>query len=258
MSAAHTLAVHDAVSTCKVCGNATALYGVADFNKTCAEHWGRYFPLLGVPIYYHQCSHCGLVFTRAFDHWSNDQFREHIYNDDYVLVDPDYVDERPRALAGVMQDFVRQAPPLALLDYGGGNGKMATLLAEQGLNAQSWDPVANEGHDLPPLAAFDLVSAFEVMEHTPDPLKTAGEALGFLRENGALLFSTLTIDHLPPQAIHFWYIAPRNGHISIHTNRSLEIMFGTFGYRVHHFSNLYHLALKQAPDWLMARLDAHP
>ena len=32
-----------------------------------------------------------VIFTTAFDHWSKADYLQHIYNDDYVLVDPDWL-----------------------------------------------------------------------------------------------------------------------------------------------------------------------
>lgn len=39
-----------------------------------------------------------------------------------------------------------------------------------------------------------------------------------------------------------WYIAPRNGHITLHTRRSLVHLFAEHGYQVNHLSNSLHLA----------------
>jgi hypothetical protein len=64
------------------------------------------------------------------------------------------------------------------------------------------------------------------------------------------LFSTLTIDKLPPRSLEFWYIAPRNGHVTIHTRRSLAALAARFGKRLHHFSDGMHLCLTEPPAWL--------
>jgi SAM-dependent methyltransferase len=237
------------VSTCKICNAQATLYGVTDFNKSCEEARGYYLPLAGVPIYYHRCGECGLIFTHAFDQWSKADYVRHIYNDDYVLIDPDYVDSRPTGNAAFILNFVKKGKDLKCLDYGGGNGKLAGLLREGGLDAQSWDPMDAAGTP-PPAERFDFMSAFEVLEHTPDPVATVREAVGMLGSRGVLLFSTLTVDHVPARGMDNWYIAPRNGHITLYTRHALDTLFAQEGYRVHHFNDNLHLALNHDPDWL--------
>jgi SAM-dependent methyltransferase len=237
------------VSTCKVCNSEAPLYGVTDFNKSCEERRGHYLPLTGVAIYYHRCNDCGLVFTKAFDHWSKADYLQHIYNDDYELVDPDYIDTRPAGNAVFILDFIKKGQQLKCLDYGGGNGKLAGLLREGGVDSHSWDPMDETG-DVPPSGSFDFISAFEVLEHTPEPLATVQQALGLLNERGVLLFSTLTVDHVPARGMDNWYIAPRNGHITLYTRRSLQTLFDSMGYRLHHFNDNLHMALNEVPAWL--------
>jgi SAM-dependent methyltransferase len=236
-------------SACKVCQGEAPLNGVTDFNKNCEERNGPVLPLTGVPVFYHRCTQCGLVFTRAFDHWDKSDYLRHIYNHDYVLVDPDYIDSRPANFAALVADFIKAARGLKCLDYGGGNGRLTALLRERGIDGTSWDPMGEDG-DTPPAGPFDFISAFEVLEHTPEPAATVGQALDMLAQGGVMLFSTLTIDALPPRSMDFWYIAPRNGHITVYTRKSLQTLFGGFGFRVHHFNYNLHLAMKEAPAWL--------
>lgn len=103
---------------------------------------------------------------------------------------------------------------------------------------------------MPSPQTYDLVKAFEVMEHTPTPKITASQALSCLKPMGALLFSTHTFDKVPEPKTDFWYVSPRNGHITLHTRRSLKAMFKPMGYKVHHFNEDMHIAYKTLPTWL--------
>src|ERR1700733_6527054 len=131
---------------CKICGGQAELYGVVDFHKSCEEVRGIRFTLSGVPIYYYRCSNCKFVFTEAFDDWSAEQFKAHIYNEQYKLVDPDYETKRPRDNAdfiarhwGAIKEQVR------ILDYGGGNGILSATLRENGFRtALTYDPMVPE------------------------------------------------------------------------------------------------------------------
>jgi 2-polyprenyl-3-methyl-5-hydroxy-6-metoxy-1,4-benzoquinol methylase len=228
------------VTACKICGEAAPLHGVVDFNKTCEANRGKFFPLLGVPVWYHRCVNCQFLFTEQFDHWTTDMFRQHIYNDAYSDVDPDSGGFRAQGNGEGLIAFAHQIDAKRVLDFGGGDGAMARVLVEHGFDAMAWDPMHDQPE--PPAASFDLVSAFEVLEHTPTPLQTCRRALSFLREGGLFLFSTLTLDALPTQACDHAYIAPRNGHISIHTSRGLELLFARLDRQVHHFNPTLHLA----------------
>src|SRR5438552_17559320 len=113
---------------CKCCGGEATIFGVVDFNRNCEMPLKDPLSPSGIPVYYHRCGRCGFIFTTAFDHFTPDDFHRLIYNEKYVLVDPDYRDVRPARQA----EFVARRFPLAkdkrVLDYGGGSGRMAELL----------------------------------------------------------------------------------------------------------------------------------
>jgi hypothetical protein len=236
-------------TACKICGGIAPLYGVADFNKSCEELRGRYLPLLGIPVYYHRCESCGLVFTEALDAWQKADYRKHIYNDRYIEVDPDYAEARPREYAGIVRAFLQGRPSVRHFDYGGGNGRLAALLRAEGVDASTWDPMV-EGEQ-PPAGRFDLVTAFEVFEHTPVPNGTLQEMLGFCDAATPLIFfSTYTIDKVRSRSMDFWYLSPRNGHVTIHTESSLRALATRADLRMHHFGNGFHLAYRSLPSWV--------
>jgi SAM-dependent methyltransferase len=232
------------VAACKICGAAAALHGVTDFNKSCEASKGVHFPLSGVPVWYHRCPNCQFLFSVQFDHWTPAMFRQYIYNESYALVDPDVGGARAERDSVPLIAFARQVNAGRILDYGGGEGGLARILTEHGFAATSWDPMHAEPA-APSETDFDLVTAYEVLEHTPTPARTCREALSFVRPGGLFLFSTLTLDALPPQSCDHWYIAPRNGHISIHSAASLRLLFAGLGWRVHTYGPHHHLAFAE-------------
>ena len=232
---------------CKICGARTELQGCVDAGRSCERLRNIYLPLSGAPVYYHRCLHCRFVFTIAFDAWSSDDFRREIYNESYAAADPDYADgSRARANAALTENAMRQFGATRVLDYGGGDGTLAAALRAKGLDATSWDPITDRDNAAPAAGSFDLVTAFEVFEHTPTPFETASQALSLLRPKGHLLFSTLLMDDLPRQATDHWYIAPRNGHISLHTRASLQALFDRLGWAVRFVNHNLHIAQQRA------------
>ena len=169
------------ITKCKVCGSSANFFGAVDFNKNCA---GRDLGLSNIPICYHRCQNCGLIFTKAFDHWSKEDFLFHIYNDEYITVDPGYVSSRPKSDALELSAIIKQKKDLKILDYGGGNGTCAVELRHAGFDADFWDPISLDVNEMPDKNAYDVVSAFEVFEHTPTPIETFAEALSFMKKMG--------------------------------------------------------------------------
>lgn len=74
-----------------MCRAACALLDVVDLKKSCEEQRGKYRALAGLPIYYALCGQCGFCFAPELQTWTLDKFEEWIYNNEYILVDPDYV-----------------------------------------------------------------------------------------------------------------------------------------------------------------------
>jgi len=235
---------------CTVCGAPSPLAGVVDFHKSCLERDGKHLPLLGVPVYYRRCSRCGLVFADTMLRWSDEDFARHIYNADYPVVDPDYAEVRPVGNAGwLIRLLGAAAREMTVIDYGGGNGRLAAELRGAGLRAATVDP--HVPHVAPDFGGADVVTAFEVFEHAMRPPRVLDEMLALLKPGGALIFSTL----LQPAdfssvGLAWWYVAPRNGHVSIHSRRSLETLLFSRGLRLASFSDGMHLAFRQPPVFL--------
>lgn len=241
-----------AVTRCKCCKATARLFDVCDLNKNCEERNGLFLDLSGIPIYYYRCSQCGFIFTEAFDNLDQSEFSSLIYNSDYLRVDPDYATERPNLLAQLITNtFINSRDAIKVLDYGGGNGGLAQRLIENGFNQVSvYDPFTPEFAQKPS-EKFHLILAFEVVEHVPDLYETFSHITDLLDpQRGFITMSTVL---QPPEIDRlkggWWYIAPRNGHISIHTLQSLQTVINSFGLKLVSTDQSIHCAFRQIPDF---------
>jgi tetratricopeptide (TPR) repeat protein len=236
---------------CKICRGATAYIGAVDFNKSCAEQTGTFLQPSGIAVPYRRCSVCEFVFTTFCDAWTPDQFAQRIYNSDYATVDPDYGDARPRGNANVIaRTFDAWKATLAVLDYGSGSGVLAAHLAEGGFEATaSYDPYSNP--DASVLARrYDIVTCFEVLEHHPDPVAAIREIAGVLNPDGIVVLSTLVQGaDFEREGLQWWYVGPRNGHVSIFSRTALATAWGAFGFQVGSMNDDLHVAFRNVPDF---------
>ncbi len=236
---------------CKLCGALAPHVGSVDFNRHSTLDGKPVLSLSHVLVPYNRCSACGFLFSAAFDGWSQDDFKCHIYNSDYALVDPDYETARPLAnLTWFEALFEKDKATLRILDYGGGNGRLTDIAREAGFaDCSSYDPFVPE-HSTTPSGTYQLVSCFETIEHVPQPLQIIETLCNLAGESGLILFSTL----LQPEEIeriglNWWYVVPRNGHISLFSPKSLQDSFNRFGFRVAAFDHNKFLAFRNVPEF---------
>jgi len=247
--------VSSAPLACKICDTPAGLYGVVDFHKSCEELRGFHLPLSGVPIYYRRCAACGFLFTDAFDDWGENQFKTHIYNDGYHAVDPDYRTARPSGNAGfVANTWGAHKTGMRVLDFGGGNDIFCSALRANGFPvAITYDPMVPE-HASRPEGKFNLVTCFETLEHLPDPVAGIARIAECVAEPGAVFYSTLTQPaDFDKYGLSWWYVGPRNGHISLFTKQALAAAWARHGYKTVALNDGVHLAFRTLPShWGLA------
>ena len=248
-------AAHTACPDCPVCQGKTALLDVMDLNKVCGEPGAHFQGLSGTPIYYALCGQCGFCFAPAMAAWDLETFADKIYNADYVTIDPDCVAHRPRGFAQSLDPlFGAHRGTFSHLDYGGGNGMLSQLLAQAGWRSTSYDPFVNTDTDPASLGKFDLITAFEVFEHVPDPHALMHALRGLLAPQGVVYFSTQLSDGYvhPGKRLDWWYAAPRNGHISLFSKAALQHLAATHGFSLASNWVCFHALFTEKPAWAAA------
>jgi SAM-dependent methyltransferase len=120
--------------------------------------------------------------------------------------------------------------------------------------AVTYDPMTPE-HAHHPQGKFELVTCFETLEHLPDPAAGIASILEYVADPGLIFFTTLVQPgDFNNYGLHWWYVGPRNGHVSIFSKQALTRAFGRHDYKLVSFNDNVHLAFRTLPPFL-AHLD---
>ena len=215
--------------TCKVCCGAADFFDVTDFWKGSA--FFRFGPS-GIAVQHYRCRGCGFMWAPLFDDWTQEDFQRHIYNDDYGLVDGEYAGPRPKRTAEHMARWLEGFENARILDYGSGTGLFTQHMQEAGFKQVSgFDPFSQPTR---PSGRFDIITCFEVIEHSPTPVETMRDIASFLAEDGCIILGeSLQPPDIAKLRCGWWYCMPRNGHISFYTDRSMVVLAAQSGLLFH-------------------------
>ena len=174
-------------------------------------------------VKYYQCMQCGLLKTEK-PFWVEEAYDSVIANLDVGLVQRNiYLSELVRK---VLRTYFE--PCGKFLDYAGGYGLFVRLMRDKGFDFQRHDKycenIFSKYFDVPILdreaGRFELVTAFEVLEHIVDPVSELGK---LFEVTDSVLFTT---ELLPPDVVSvedWWYFVPETGqHITFYTEVSLR------------------------------------
>lgn len=119
-----------------------------------------------------------------------------------------------------------------VLDVGGGDGLLCRLLRDHELNCFVRDryarPTYAQGFQNPDFAKPELIVAFEVLEHYPQPRSDLQEL--FEQQPKAVVASTGIYSN---QNEDWWYLAPESGqHVFFYSRMALEQVAQQYGYEL--------------------------
>lgn len=182
-----------------------------------------------VPVTYHRCPACGMVM--ALDPtWLDEAYSSAIAKLDIGLLD------RCQILANVTATVLRaeRLRKGRFMDWAGGYGTLTRMLRDRGYDFAHTDPLATnvfaEGHEVDTVRGerFDMVTAFEVLEHLPNPVEALADVA---KVTDRLLLTTQVLPEPTPRPGEWWYYAPESGqHITFYTKASLQRLARELGF----------------------------
>jgi hypothetical protein len=207
-------------ASCRICGSAAKFLFAG---KVLQVHDVSYF----------QCDSCGFVQTED-PWWLPEAYTLPMNYSDTGLINRNVVNVRKTATA-LFFLFNREG---SFLDYGGGWGLFTRMMRDAGFDFYWHDPhcenIFARGFSLEDSTKdFDVVTAFEVLEHVADPVSEVKKLLSLGRN---VIFSTLLLPEPAPALEKWWYYSPEHGqHISFYTRKSLLLLASKLG--LHFASN---------------------
>lgn len=213
------------MTVCKICGTTTE-----DFDE--AVMLSQYC------VHYYLCPNCGFIQTEE-PYWQDDAYSDAIVDSDIGLVGRNvFLSNKVAAILSFCLPHCK-----FFLDYGGGYGIFVRLMRDAGFDFEWFDKYCDNlfaKQFVKEKEHYDLVTAFELFEHLPNPAEEIGKIIS-LGDN--ILFSTVLVPNPPPKVSDWWYYAPHGGqHISFYTESALKHLAKSFerhyvGYRdIHLFS----------------------
>src|SRR5580704_271178 len=197
---------------CKICGGASRLFDEAIVLK---KHKAMYF----------RCVDCGFLQTEE-PYWVEEAYSSAIAGQDVGIMARNLTNcHVVTAVLNLLFPGTSEA-----VDFGAGHGIFVRMMRDRGFNFFWSDPYASNdyarGFEAPSGKKVEFLTAFEVLEHLPDPVSDISRLME-LSDN--VFVSTGIVPTPTPKVNDWWYFMPSSGqHISFYTKESLQSLATRF------------------------------
>lgn len=202
-------------------------------------------------ISYFKCNHCGLVQTEP-PYWLEEAYHSAITALDLGLIKRN-IGYSAVATCCIELFFNKKRK---FVDFAGGYGMLVRMMRDKGYHFYREEPFCEnlfaKGFDTKDISTnekFELMTAFEVMEHLENPTETLDKMLQYTDN---ILFSTSLYDGDKHDMQNWDYLSLETGqHIVFYTKKSLEILAKQKNLNFHSNGRDMHLfTTKKLPSFL--------
>lgn len=229
------------MTRCLACDGPMLDHTRKDFNGA----WG-----LGI-VEYQRCAWCGMVASKTHQEMADADWQRmnHDYHADFFAKRGGSDDPRWLTRLALQAQSIEALACLGVLpigqpwlDYGAGNGKLASFLALHRFPVEGYDL-----GDAKPEGRYDVVISTSVFEHARTR-ETLDDCAALVSDRGVLALHTWVGESVPTDPAWFYYLAP---HSAFYTNAAMRELFWRWGFR----ASLYNV---DARLWFWFKQDSGP
>lgn len=205
--------------------------------------------MMKYPCSYYFCEQCGFLQTEE-PYWLNEAYSNAIGKSDTGIIHRNI-----RASLTLSPIFLFLfGRSCRYLDIAGGYGILTRIMRDKGFDYYWSDKYCENifaiGFEANEKESYSALSAFEVVEHTANPIEFLSEAMRRSKSK-TILFSTVLFESSPPKPDSWWYYAFDGGqHISFYQRKTLLVIAKRLGLHCYSSGSTHLLTDKHVNKYL--------